>query len=126
MILFDPTDLRTQVYRNAAPVGTAAARPTVAITHLPTGTVVTCDETDSVIANHRLARAELENILDNQMGEPDATAVTALELLRCWYRWWSQHDIEVPLADQLHTKTAAFLAATAVQEGRKIYSPQDL
>lgn len=57
----------------------------------------------------------------------DATTYNAEELLRAWFQWW-QGSREVPmvLPDQIHIKTAAYLALRAVEQGRKIYGPRSL
>lgn len=61
--------------------------------------------------------------------EADAEALRcdAEELLRAWFHWW-HHASDVPahLPEGLHVTTAAYLAARAVQDGRKIYSPDSL
>lgn len=63
------------------------------------------------------------------MTEPptDATCVGAEELLRAWFHWWHHaRDVPAHLPDSLHVTTAAFLAARAVEDGRKIYGPDSL
>jgi hypothetical protein len=57
----------------------------------------------------------------------DAIAPGAENLLRAWYRWFAT-SVEAPdhLPDGLHIQTAAYLAARAVEDGRKIYDPRDL
>jgi hypothetical protein len=57
----------------------------------------------------------------------DALDRGAEELLRAWFQWWHNAD-DVPdhLPEGLHIATAAFLAARAVQDGRKIYSPDSI
>jgi hypothetical protein len=61
------------------------------------------------------------------MGPPDALDVAAEELLRAWFHWWHKaHDVPDVLPGGLHVATAAFLAARAVQDGRKIYGPDDI
>jgi hypothetical protein len=61
------------------------------------------------------------------LGPPDATRIDAEELLRGWFQWFCT-DPAAPtqLPDGLHIQTAAFLAARAVQDGRKIYGPRSL
>lgn len=60
-------------------------------------------------------------------GPPDALDVDAEALLRAWFHWWHQaRDVPAHVPDGLHVATAAFLAARAVQDGRKIYSPNSL
>lgn len=61
------------------------------------------------------------------LGPPDALRCGAEELLRAWFHWW-HHATDVPahLPEDLHVATAAYLAARAVQEGRKIYTPDYL
>lgn len=58
------------------------------------------------------------------MTSDDALHRGAEELLRAWFHWW-HHAPDVPahLPEGLHVATAAFLAARAVQDGRKIYGP---
>ncbi len=119
--LRDPAEFRTHVTRPGCD-----DNPRVTVTHKPTGIAVSCAETESAITNHRLARAELDHQLDHPMGEPDATAVTALHLLRLWFHWWNTDDERPEPPDALHVRTAALLAATAVHAGRKIYSDKDL
>jgi hypothetical protein len=65
------------------------------------------------------ARGELMS-----MGEHDATRHDAEELLRRWFHWWRTTEHRLP--DDLHITTAAYLAARAVQAGRKLYGPQDV
>lgn len=63
------------------------------------------------------------------MTEPptDAMQVPAEELLRRWFHWWrTTQDCPTSLPDGLHITTAAFLAARAVEDGRKIYGPYSL
>lgn len=49
------------------------------------------------------------------------------ELLRAWFQWWHNcPDVPTKLPDGLHVATAAYLAARAVQDGRKIYGPHSL
>lgn len=51
----------------------------------------------------------------------------AEELLRAWFHWWHKaDDVPTTLPDGLHVATAAFLAARAVQDGRKIYGPDSI
>lgn len=58
---------------------------------------------------------------------PDALAYSAEELLRAWFQWWHRApDVPRHLPDGLHVTTAAFLAARAVQDGRKIYGPDSI
>jgi hypothetical protein len=60
-------------------------------------------------------------------GPPDALKASAYQLLRDWFHWFSTDpDAPVTLPDGLHVATAAYLAARAVRDGRKIYSPRDL
>lgn len=57
----------------------------------------------------------------------DATDVTEIQLLREWFHWWHSTDgLPGALPASLHVRTAAYLAATAVQDGRKIFGPRDL
>lgn len=61
------------------------------------------------------------------LGPPDATRYGAEELLRAWYHWHrTTPALPAHLPEDLHVATAAFLAARAVQDGRKIYGPRDL
>lgn len=57
----------------------------------------------------------------------DALNQDAEQLLRAWFHWW-HHATDVPahLPDGLHVATAAFLAARAVEDGRKIYGPDSI
>lgn len=65
--------------------------------------------------------------MTERLGPPDATRYGAEELLRAWYHWFrTAPDVPAHLPDDLHVATTAFLAARAVQQGRKIYSLRDL
>lgn len=57
----------------------------------------------------------------------EALDVGAEELLRAWFQWFrTAPDVPDHLPDDLHVATVAYLAARAVQDGRKIYGPQSL
>lgn len=57
----------------------------------------------------------------------DATCVGSEELLRAWYHWFrTAADVPAHLPENLHVQTAAYLAARAVEDGRKIYGPHSL
>lgn len=63
----------------------------------------------------------------SELGAPDATSRSAEELLRAWFHWWHKaDDVPAHLPDGLHVATVAFLAARAVQDGRKIYGPDSI
>lgn len=60
-------------------------------------------------------------------GETNAMARDAEQLLRAWFHWWHRaQDVPAHLPEGLHVATAAFLAARAVQDGRKIYGPDSI
>lgn len=61
------------------------------------------------------------------MNSDDAFDRGAEELLRAWFHWWrNADDVPTKLPGGLHVATAAFLAATAVQRGQKIYGPHTI
>lgn len=61
--------------------------------------------------------------------EPPTDAIGAgpEHLLRAWFHWFrTDPDAPTTLPGNLHVATAAYLAARAVEDGRKIYTPADL
>jgi hypothetical protein len=55
-------------------------------------------------------------------GPTDATAVDPETLLRAWFHWWhSTPGLPTQLPQALHVTTAAYLAARAMEDGRKLY-----
>lgn len=62
------------------------------------------------------------------MSQPtDATERGSEDLLRAWFHWFST-DPAAPahLPGELHVQTAAYLAARAVEDGRKFWGPLNL
>lgn len=57
----------------------------------------------------------------------DAMLRDAEQLLRAWFHWFrTDPDAPAHLPGDLHVDTVAFLAARAVEDGRKFYGPQGL
>lgn len=57
----------------------------------------------------------------------DATEPGAEQLLRAWFHWFCTDPLApTHLPGDLHVQTAAYLAARAVEDGRKFYGPRGL
>lgn len=120
MIDIPVEDLRVDVF-------SSSVMQAVRLTHIPTAIVVTvdCEEMSQLQCKDEALRLLREQL--GPPGEPDATNVDPEELLRRWFHWWrSSADMPVTPDDGLHVATAAFLAARAVEQGRKVYGPQSL
>lgn len=60
------------------------------------------------------------------IGDPDAMEDPERLLLE-WFRWWrSDPEAPVKMPEALHVRTAAYLTAKAVQDGRRVRTVHDL
>src|SRR5690242_7976746 len=61
-----------------------------------------------------------------EIGESDAQAENAEQLLADWFRWWRDSDAPGKLPDALQVRTAAYLTVRAVAQGQPVRGPGDL
>lgn len=119
--MIDERDLVTDVYTSGRGIN-----PMVQVLHRPSGRSARSNATASQVYNRTLAVNQLREMLGEPMGGPDATAPDAVDLLREWFHWWHATGNPAGPPARLHVRTAAYLAARAVTDGRRMRTPGDL
>lgn len=133
-IVIDPEDVRVDIYRSSGKGGQNINKveTAVRVTHLPTGTVVTCQDERSQLANKKRAMEHLQQRLqsdidrlshDRYVGERDSQVRDRSNAIRVWdeQKGWlrdTRTDVKVSLREASRGQIHRLIVAAATQDKR--------
>ncbi|MBO4534690.1 MAG: peptide chain release factor 1, partial [Clostridia bacterium] len=133
-IVLDPEDIRVDIYRSSGKGGQNINKveTAVRVTHLPTGTVVTCQDERSQLANKKRAMEHLVERLQadrdrlahaQYVGERDSQVRDRSNAIRVWdeQKGWlrdTRTDVKVSLREASRGQIHRLIVAVATQDKR--------